>query len=344
VTVKALHLYDRLGLLVPARSAAGHRIYTAADLRRVGHVVALKALGIPLRRIGAILANADAPAGVILQQQRRLLEDQRARLDRLIRVVRQAEAAAHGGSLSEILDRLIEGVTMQEGIDGMRKYYSGEAWPAARQHYEQWPSESWCQLYRDVCAALDGEAGLAASSELAQSFASRWLVLDAEDAAPAAIRLGLRRAWADRRNWPEVLRLRFEALGGERVAGFVAEVLWERWDAERVARESAGGVRARVSESRRRLYRDGRSLLGHDATSGAVKDLIARWEAIVDDETAGDAGMRAEMIRGFKARRQWPAGLVRSMAASYELDASTWSAVADLIEAGYDRSHSHAPA
>jgi hypothetical protein len=44
------------------------------------------------------------------------------------------------------------------------------------------------------------------------------------------------------------------------------------------------------------------------------------------------------MIRSFKARRQWPAGLVRSMAASYELDAATWSAVADLLEAAHDRS------
>jgi hypothetical protein len=38
------------------------------------------------------------------------------------------------------------------------------------------------------------------------------------------------------------------------------------------------------------------------------------------------------MIRSFKARRQWPAGMVRSIASSYDLDAATWSAVADLLE------------
>jgi hypothetical protein len=59
---------------------------------------------------------------------------------------------------------------------------------------------------------------------------------------------------------------------------------------------------------------------------------------IVDNEAGADFEMSADMVRSFKARRQWPPGLVRSMAASYELDAATWSAVGDLIEVAYHRS------
>ena len=81
-------------------------------------------------------------------------------------------------------------------------------------------------------------------------------------------------------------------------------------------------------------------LLGHDPSSGPVQDLRARWEAIVDDEVGRDVELRGEMIRNFKERRHWPAGLFRSMAASYELDAATWSAVADLLEAAHERSAS----
>jgi len=259
-------------------------------------------------------------------------------LDNLIRALVRAEDAAAIGSSGDALDSLIENLTMQDSIDGMRTYYRMEAWAAARKHYEDWPSEGWRRLYHDVSLALDADPELQPGSHVAQSFATRWLELDAEDTAPPGVRLGLRRAWADRRNWPEALRARFDKLDGERVARFVAEALWERWDAERVTRERDSGVRARVSDVRRRLYHDGSALLGHDPSSEPVQALLGRWAAIVDDEAGGDAEMKAEMVRSFTARHQWPAGLIRSMAASYELDAATWSAVAELIAAAHERS------
>jgi hypothetical protein len=51
VTVKALHHYDRLGLLTPRRTEAGYRVYTERDLERLEQIVALKFLGLPLRQI-----------------------------------------------------------------------------------------------------------------------------------------------------------------------------------------------------------------------------------------------------------------------------------------------------
>ena len=51
VTVRALHHYDRLGLLKPTRSEAGYRLYYLRDLERFEQIVALKFLGIPLKQI-----------------------------------------------------------------------------------------------------------------------------------------------------------------------------------------------------------------------------------------------------------------------------------------------------
>ena len=45
VTVKALHHYDRLGLLKPRRTDSGYRLYTERDLERLEQIVALKFLG-----------------------------------------------------------------------------------------------------------------------------------------------------------------------------------------------------------------------------------------------------------------------------------------------------------
>lgn len=336
VTVKALHLYDRLGLLVPVRSEAGHRLYSTADLSRVRRIVTLKRLGVPLRRVGPILDSSGLTFQAILQNQRRALEDRRDGLDGLIRALHEDEGEPAMRGPSEVLDALFERLAIQDGIDAMRQYYPPQVWPLARRYYEPWPSETWRQLHHDVTEALDVDPALDPASEIAQSFATRWLALDAEDAAPPGVRLGHRRAWAHRGEWPEALRARLTERERGRAARFVAGALWERWDAERVTRKHHGGVRERVSDVRRRLYRDGSALLGRAPSSSAVQDLRARWEAILDEEVAGDTEMKAEMVEAFKGRRRWPAGLVRSMAASYEIEPATWSRVADLIEAAHN--------
>jgi DNA-binding transcriptional MerR regulator len=49
VTVRALHHYDGIGLLVPAeRTAPGHRLYGEGDVRRLYRIVALRDLGLGL--------------------------------------------------------------------------------------------------------------------------------------------------------------------------------------------------------------------------------------------------------------------------------------------------------
>ncbi|GAA1287901.1 MerR family transcriptional regulator [Planotetraspora silvatica] len=52
LTVRALHHFDRIGLLVPMlRTPAGHRLYTDSDVRRLYRILALRQLGMPLAHI-----------------------------------------------------------------------------------------------------------------------------------------------------------------------------------------------------------------------------------------------------------------------------------------------------
>jgi len=46
VTTKALHHYERIGLLRPGRTDAGYRMYAERDLERLEQIIALKFLGI----------------------------------------------------------------------------------------------------------------------------------------------------------------------------------------------------------------------------------------------------------------------------------------------------------
>jgi DNA-binding transcriptional MerR regulator len=68
--VRALHHYDRLGLLVPSsRTAGGHRCYTGDDVRRLHTILALRGFGLPLRDIAAALAAGGEDPREILRRQ-----------------------------------------------------------------------------------------------------------------------------------------------------------------------------------------------------------------------------------------------------------------------------------
>jgi DNA-binding transcriptional MerR regulator len=68
VTVRTLHHYDEIGLLTPTvRTGAGHRRYTADDLRRLHRILALRGFGFALADVGQVL-DGPAPDTVALVQ------------------------------------------------------------------------------------------------------------------------------------------------------------------------------------------------------------------------------------------------------------------------------------
>src|SRR4030095_9562543 len=109
VTVKALHHYDRLGLLKPARSRNGYRVYTVSHLARLEQIIALKALGISLKQMRSILDRAPLPLGATFRQQREVLVDRRKSIDRAIDALTRAEQAIDQEPSSEsfILQQVI---------------------------------------------------------------------------------------------------------------------------------------------------------------------------------------------------------------------------------------------
>src|ERR1700740_1353289 len=79
LTVRALHHYDQIGLVVPsARTSGGHRLYTGADPAVLYQVTALRQLGLSLEQVAVLLAgHADV---------RQVIDEQLAHVDRPIRM------------------------------------------------------------------------------------------------------------------------------------------------------------------------------------------------------------------------------------------------------------------
>ena len=57
VSVKTLHHYDKIGLLVPAKSENGYRTYSQADLERLQVILYYKYLGFSLEKIAELLSQ-----------------------------------------------------------------------------------------------------------------------------------------------------------------------------------------------------------------------------------------------------------------------------------------------
>jgi len=208
VTVRTLHHYDRLGLLRPKRLHNGYRAYSEQDLVRLEQIVALKFVGLPLRRIKTLLERDERELAGALRMQRRVLEARRALLDQTIEAIRQAETAVQAGKRPDaaILTKIIEVMSMQNDSQWTMKYYSDAAQAKIAERGKNWTPElqeqvsrRWLELIRDVEAALGEDP----AGPVGRALAARWTGLVEEfTGGDPEITSGLRELYADRANWP----------------------------------------------------------------------------------------------------------------------------------------------
>jgi merR family transcription regulator len=77
ISARMLRFYEKIGLLMPVRNAAGYRLYQAADVDLVRKVRLLNQAGVPLKDL-ALMRDClrDAPQDFCPDLRRRLLAQQ----------------------------------------------------------------------------------------------------------------------------------------------------------------------------------------------------------------------------------------------------------------------------
>lgn len=101
VSAKALRVYERHGLVTPARTSAGWRVYGPDQAVRLHQVIVLKQLGMSLKQIADLLAGRLASLDALLELQQRALETRRSNLDRALGLIATARGKlARGEDLS----------------------------------------------------------------------------------------------------------------------------------------------------------------------------------------------------------------------------------------------------
>jgi MerR family transcriptional regulator, thiopeptide resistance regulator len=208
VTVRALHHYDRIGLLKPQRGSSGFRLYRLEDLERLEQIAALKFLGIPLQEIKLLLKHGPLTLVDSLHVQREALAEKRRLIDRAVVAIEAAEKGFRSGQTTDasILRKIIEVIDMQPQENFMRRYYTDQAWLDKERIAHETPPEvweknikAWRQLFTEIEAAID----LDPANESAQALTKRWLKLaETAHGGNEAVRAGNIEAWKDYQNWP----------------------------------------------------------------------------------------------------------------------------------------------
>ena len=181
LTVRALHHYDQIGLLVPSeRSESDYRLYDQTDVVRLQQILSLKELGFPLEQIKKLLDEAQYSQRQIIEmhlaqmtqelKQRTRVRDQLQELSNVL---------ANQESISvERLIKIIEVINMKHEHNFDPKFTAEEeATLAARrdelgedviaQGENEWPA-----LIASVRAHM--EAGTPPNDPEVQKLAARW--------------------------------------------------------------------------------------------------------------------------------------------------------------------------
>src|SRR5512140_932945 len=178
LSVRALHHYEAIGLLAPARrSESRYRLYDEADLLQLVQIRALRQLGFSLQEIRELLASNNQPPQRIIEQRIAAIDQQIEAQQRMRVRLEQLATALRGGrspSAAELIEA-IEVMTMFEKYftEEQQELQARRATVGVRRIREvegEWPS-----LIATVREAM--ASGKPPSDPDVQKLAKRWMEL-----------------------------------------------------------------------------------------------------------------------------------------------------------------------
>jgi MerR family transcriptional regulator, thiopeptide resistance regulator len=183
VTVRTLHHYDEIGLVTPsARTAAGYRVYAAADVERLRQVLTYRRLGFGLREVAELVSDPGVDAVAHLRRQRELLAGQQEQAAALIAAIdKELEARSMSINLTphEQLEVFGTDKVGGEWADEARERWGDtDAYRDSRRRTASYTKADWTRIKAEADSVLAGfaaalRAGLPASGAQATDLAER---------------------------------------------------------------------------------------------------------------------------------------------------------------------------
>ncbi len=174
VSVRTLHHYDEIGLLVPrARSEAGYRLYAYADLERLQEILVWRQLGFALGQIRALLDDPAHSRETALLRQRELVGAELERLDVTARALDAALAAYRQGE-PMTPESMFADFDPAEFVDEARERWGHtDAYRESARRTAGYGGSEWAQIRGEADAVVADFARLLGAGEPAQGAAAR---------------------------------------------------------------------------------------------------------------------------------------------------------------------------
>jgi DNA-binding transcriptional MerR regulator len=154
VSVRTLHHYDEIGLLVPSgRTDAGYRVYSAADLRRLQQILLYRELDFSLEQIAEILSDPQAAVDEHLRRQHRFLRERLARTELLLRAIEnEMEAHKVGISLTpeEQLEVFGSDRFAEYAEEAEKRWGQTAAWNESQRRAAAYTKDEWVVIKREA--------------------------------------------------------------------------------------------------------------------------------------------------------------------------------------------------
>ncbi len=179
VTVRTLHHYDEVGLVVPSeRTHAGYRIYTDADLARLSTVVTYRRLGMPLDEVRALL-DGDGTAVEHLQRQRAAVVSRLDELGELVAAIDRAlerEMNEQPATPEDLKELFGDGFGEEYEAEAQERWGETDAWAQSRSRTGRYTKADWAEVKTEMDAVHAAfvtamESGEPATSEAAMDAA-----------------------------------------------------------------------------------------------------------------------------------------------------------------------------
>lgn len=166
LSVRALHHYDEIGLLVPSRrSQAGYRLYDDEDLLRLQQILIGRELGMPLEAIKRSLDDPSFDRRAALERQRNEIAMRAERAAAMLRAIDAALAMLpkEGGAMTDDneMKELFEGFDVSHYEDEAKERWGeSEAYRESRRRTAKYTKADWERYKAEADAIMNDAARL----------------------------------------------------------------------------------------------------------------------------------------------------------------------------------------
>jgi DNA-binding transcriptional MerR regulator len=328
LTIRALRVYERQGLIKPIRSAKGWRLYGPSEIQRLNIIATLKTFGMTLAQIRALLKTKPPPLAQVLQMQLRVCRARRDEAQESLARVQTALATIESGKTLtlEALCELTRSMEMGNHHAIIRELINERITPEEERAYMTWaaarpPEEVKAMqeygaavrvLFRSLQELRDKQCKPDAPE--VQSLITEWNAL--------AVRHGLRQFMTTLMEWNPVVAQKWLQVGERAISissaqqqGSTDDGLWTYFGA---AQEASPWHRAlnQINDEAIKLVES-----KIDPSSAPARTLVTNLTRICADHALGDPTVYARWAAAMQFRNSAEENARRKNAWAYLVNA-----------------------